>query len=807
MRWTPLLLVVLVGALGCPAGDRRYDTDEDGSLDDLDCAPADPTIHPGADDPYSDDVDQDCDGWDGVDRDGDGYPANPELSDQPIFDCNDANLHVHPGAVELPNNGRDDDCDGYQLEDRDGDGWSPDAGDCDDEDPSRHPDAVELPDGIDQDCDNQLDEGTEARDDDADGACEGWDTDGDGLAQCSDGATPGDCDDEDPSLNLSDIDGDGRSSCQGDCDDFEPAVNLLADEVCDGVDTDCDGQTPADEVDDDEDGALVCAGDCDDSDPGLHPGVEEVCNGHDDDCDPDSEENTDWDGDGLTLCEGDCDDADTAVFPGVTELCDGADNDCDGVTDEACTDCAITVPLDVGTIQAGLDAAANGDKVCVLPGTYFENIDYGGKAVHLFGVVGPEVTTIDGMGLDSVVVFDDGEGLSAVLEGFTITGGSAEEGGGVRIDGAHPTLRGLVVAGNTATEAGGGVSVVGGGVDLSDTTLASNDGTVLGGGVYLAGSMGLLGELVVGDNSARHGGGMYLYSSSMVLGDSQISGNWAESHGGGVKLGSSSATIERCAIEDNGAGENGGGVQLLGGSSPTFSNVVISGNSAGDAGGGLDIQDSSPSLDHVLISGNTAASGGVHLDGAFPTAVNVLIIGNTSGLSTYMSGPLLSFTSIIDSQGPGLVIQTDTAELFATDVSGGVVGIEHWPGDEALLSTFSNIGGNVTDFGPGVPPPSPDDGNLNVDPDYLVPWYGGGFDAHLSATSPLIDAADPDLLDPDGSPADIGAFGGPGADEWDLDGDGYPWWWQPGPYDFLNYPAEGWDCDDLDATVYPGNGC
>lgn len=73
MRWTALLLAVLVGASGCPSGtSNRYDTDEDGSYDDLDCAPTDPEVHPRATDPVGDGVDQGCDGSDGIDHDGDG---------------------------------------------------------------------------------------------------------------------------------------------------------------------------------------------------------------------------------------------------------------------------------------------------------------------------------------------------------------------------------------------------------------------------------------------------------------------------------------------------------------------------------------------------------------------------------------------------------------------------------------------------------------------------------------------------------------------------------------------------------------
>ena len=75
------------------------------------------------------------------------------------------------------------------------------------------------------------------------------------------------------------------------------------------------------------------------------------------------------------------------------------------------------------------------------------------------------------------------------------------------------------------------------------------------------------------------------------------------------------------------------------------------------------------------------------------------------------------------------------------------------------------------------------------------------------ADSDSIDVGDPELRDPDGSRSDIGAWGGPGADDWDLDEDGYPSWWQPGTYDSTEYPPLGLDCDDDDRGVRPGAGC
>ena len=53
----------------------------------------------------------------------------------------------------------------------------------------------------------------------------------------------------------------------------------------------------------------------------------------------------------------------------------------------------------------------------------------------------------------------------------------------------------------------------------------------------------------------------------------------------------------------------------------------------------------------------------------------------------------------------------------------------------------------------------------------------------------------------------MGAYGGAEAGSWDLDLDGYDEWWQPGDYDFGTYPGQGWDCDDMDETAFPGSGC
>lgn len=354
----------------CPDADGDGARDADCGGDD--CDDSDPDRYPGNTE-VCDGDDEDCDDATFGDRDvdRDGYVSAECCNGTNCgTDCADGIAAVHPTSVEACNL-RDDDCDGdvdegvvvslFVDEDSDLHGdpgmaimtcadaahTSGSTLDCDDANPHRHGALVEVCDGEDNDCDEEVDEGSTLHtwyvDMDGDGF---GDPTGDVVVQCAEAT--------------------GYSLLPLDCDDADPSRSPRGPELCNGRDDDCDGVAsfmiaPGDTEDDDRDGYAdaACGGDdCDDQDEHVYPGAPELDDGVDNNCDGlvdnDVEEVTwflDMDGDGAgddsesmssaerqpgyVLVGGDCDDGDATSHPNGLERCVGVDNDCDGETDES----------------------------------------------------------------------------------------------------------------------------------------------------------------------------------------------------------------------------------------------------------------------------------------------------------------------------------------------------------------------------------------------------------------------------------------------------------------------------------------
>lgn len=198
---------------------------------------------------------------------------------------------------------------------------------------------------------------------------------------------------ESPVMHYADLDGDSFgnndisiNTCTNypgyvlnnwDCDDSNPLIFTGADEICNDLDDNCDGNI--DEgvlstfyLDADNDGFgdpdislidcpapfgyVVSGGDCDDNNSDINPDATEICNTIDDNCDTNIDEgvqttyyaDADADGfgnavstiiactlpDGFTNDNTDCDDTNELIYPGATEILNGVDDNCNEAIDE-----------------------------------------------------------------------------------------------------------------------------------------------------------------------------------------------------------------------------------------------------------------------------------------------------------------------------------------------------------------------------------------------------------------------------------------------------------------------------------------
>ena len=148
-----------------------------------------------------------------------------------------------------------------------------------------------------------------------------------------------------------DVDQDG-ATLPDDCNDFDDTVLPGAPEQCNGIDDDCDGLLPADELDTDNDGQSGCQGDCDDNDAATFLGAPEIpADNKDQSCDGIEVCYFDGDNDGVGIqdlipgstiaCDGegespffdDCNDRDERMWPGNDEIeCNNIDDDCSVLT-------------------------------------------------------------------------------------------------------------------------------------------------------------------------------------------------------------------------------------------------------------------------------------------------------------------------------------------------------------------------------------------------------------------------------------------------------------------------------------------
>jgi predicted outer membrane repeat protein len=321
----------------------------------------------------------------------------------------------------------------------------------------------------------------------------------------------------------------------------------------------------------------------------------------------------------------------------------------------------IHVPANQPTIQAGIDAAMNGDIVLVAPGTYTENIDFLGKAITVKSTEGAEKTIIDGAQSGAVVIFLHGEDENSVLDGFTLTNGTGHYfehypgywtylGGAVFMNGSSPSITNNTISLNSVDDLGGGIccwsscSPI-----IKNNTISENTALTRGGGICCFHESAPVIECntitnnIALDKYTSYGGGMYFYNSSPTILDNILIENTADD-GGGIHCTDSPSTITNNIFKKNLSDIEGGAICLLRSDTTLKCNTFT--NNISRFGGGVYCFTSDIEITDNIFNLNKAhyQGGGLHWHGCFGTISDNKIISNSSesdgGGGIYCTGGL-----------------------------------------------------------------------------------------------------------------------------------------------------------------------
>ncbi|MEN8163191.1 MAG: hypothetical protein ABFS37_03600 [Acidobacteriota bacterium] len=434
----------------------------------------------------------------------------------------------------------------------------------------------------------------------------------------------------------------------------------------------------------------------------------------------------------------------------------------------------IDVPGEQPTIQAGINAAVNGDTVLVQPGTYPESISFLGKSITVASLYDQtqdagyiDSTIISSAG--TVVWFVNGETADSILSGFTIQDGTDR---GIDCYYASPSIRNVIITNNTSDGDGAGINLyfsnptidnavisfnsisaissgTGGGIhgyfsDAVITNTTISDNTVLvspysptssadakGGGVDFYGSAVTMTNVTVSNNSAlttegddttAMGGGISMHhGSGLLIQDSVVSNNTSDTYGGGIYCRHTCALEAVNVIIDNNVlnpdWSDGGGIYAGGGDS-IITDVQLTNNLA-DVGGAIYYVYDHHQLTNVLIAQNTAYFGaGIITNAVASLSLENVTVSDNAAIGSNAGGGIHDFYESTVDISNSIFWNNTPFEIYSTT---------GW-----VTADYSDIRGGLAGTG-----------NIDADPISVDGYHLSQIAAGQAEDSPCVDAGDP----------------------------------------------------------------
>ena len=247
-------------------------------------------------------------------------------------------------------------------------------------------------------------------------------------------------------------------------------------------------------------------------------------------------------------------------------------------------------------IRDAIDWAVNGDVLVAHPSVYHEAIDLQGKAVTIRSIDPNNADVVASTILNasiwqtSAIRCTNSIGPDGVIDGLTIMGGAALEGGGLYVGpGASPLVQRSTFSSNSAQFGGGIYAGPASSPTVSDCTFSNNTAQSRGGGIYFNQSLPAITGCDFVHNTAAVGGGAYLNVSSPSIIDCSFVDNTANIRGGGLFVENGEPSIVDCVFDHNAAHNQGGAISGFpgGGGHVTIENSTFVSNLAGGDGGAV----------------------------------------------------------------------------------------------------------------------------------------------------------------------------------------------------------------------------